>query len=110
MLTLYLFFIVFLLIIISILAYKLYQFSLVILGLEDAIEECLDQLDERYQSVGKILQQEIFFDSIEVRQVISDIKQAHTSILQIANKLTNIPKVRSEIKEKNNKEKNNKEK
>ena len=69
-----------------------------ILEIEDALEECLDQLDERYQSIGKILQQEIFFDSVEVRQVIADIKQSHSSILKIANKLTNISKVESEAK------------
>jgi len=95
---LYLFFVVFLLLIIGLLSYKLYQYSLIILNLEDSIEDCLDQLNERYQSIGKILQQEIFFDSVEVRQVIADIKQSHTSILEIANKLTNISKVKSEAK------------
>ena len=104
MFALYLSFVVFLLILVFALTYKLYQFSLVILELEDAIEECLDQLDERYQSIGKILQKEIFFDSVEVRQVISDIKLAHTSILVIANKLSNTPKVKSEIKEKDKKD------
>jgi len=95
---LYLFFVVFLLLIIGLLSYKLYQYSLIILNLEDSIEDCLDQINERYQSIGKILQQEIFFYSVEVRQVIADIKQSHTSILEIANKLTNISKVKSEAK------------
>ena len=104
MISLYVFFVVFLLLLVFILSYKLYQFSLVILELEDTIEECLDQLDERYQSIGNILQKEIFFDSIEVRQVISDIKQAHTTLLNVANKLTDISKVKSEIKEKNKKD------
>ena len=105
MFILYLLFVVFLLLLNGILLYKLYEYSLLILELEDAIEECLDQLDERYQSIGKILQQEVFFDSVEVRQVIADIKKAHASILQIANRLTNLPKVKSEIKEENKKNK-----
>ena len=98
----YVIFIVFLLSIICILTYKLYQFSLIILGLEDAIEECLDQLDERYKSIGKILQQEVFFDSVEIRQVINDIKQTHDAILIVANKLTNNTRDISEIKKEDN--------
>lgn len=105
MFVLYLLFVVFLLLFNGILLYKLYEYSLLILELEDAIEECLDQLNERYQSMGKILQQDVFFDSVEVRQVISDIKQSHESILQIANRLTSLPKVKSEIKEENKKNK-----
>ena len=96
----YIIFTAFLLLIIFILAYKLYQFSIIILELEDAIEDCLDSLDERYKSIGKILQQEIFFDSVEVRQVISDIKQTHEAILLIANKLTKNARNDSGIEEK----------
>lgn len=74
--------------IICFLAYKLYQFSLIILRIEDSIEDCLDILNERYSSVSKILQKEVFFDSIEVRQVIADIKASQEAILTVANILT----------------------
>ena len=70
------------------LVYKLYLFSLIILRIEDSIEDCLDILNERYSSVSKILQKEIFFDSIEVRQVIADIKATQEAILIVANILT----------------------
>ena len=70
-------------------AWKLYKFSIIIMDVEDAIEESLDILDQRYGKMNEILQKPVFFDSIEVRQVIADIRDCHSAILLIANKLTN---------------------
>jgi len=42
--------------------------------------------------------EEVFFDSIEVRQVISDIKLSHEAILVIANNLTRNAGLKGEIK------------
>ena len=70
------------------LGWKLYQFSVVIIDMEDAVEESLDLLDEKYSKMNEILQKPVFFDSVEVRQVISDIRECHSAILIIANKLT----------------------
>mgnify|MGYP003114169592 CR=1 FL=1 len=67
---------------------KLYQFSIVIMDLEDAVEESLDILDNKYGRMNEILQKPVFFDSVEVRQVIADIRECHSAILIIANKLT----------------------
>lgn len=67
---------------------KLYHFSIVLIDIEDAIEESLDILDERYNKINEILQRPVFFDSLEVRQVISEIKETHNAVLIIANKLT----------------------
>ena len=61
-----------------------------LLKVEDSVEESLDILDSRYKSVSEILEIPIFFDSIEVRQVISDIEQARDSILKVANVLASI--------------------
>lgn len=98
----YLAFVCFLLIVIVMLLYKLYSFSLIILKIEDVIEESLDKLDQRYQSIGEILKKEVFFDSVEVRQVIADISESHSIILDIANNLSDMSRENSEIKEKNN--------
>lgn len=68
--------------------YKAYKFSITILKLEDNIEECLNILSEKHDSVSKILEKEVFFDSIEVRQVIAVIRESHNAILNVANKLT----------------------
>ena len=70
------------------LGWKLYQFSIVIMDMEDAVEESLDVLNEKYGKMNEILQRPVFFDSIEVRQVIADIRDCHGTILTIANKLT----------------------
>ena len=70
------------------LAWKLYQFSIVLMDVEDAIEESLDILNERYGKMNEILEKPVFFDSVEVRQVISDIRECHRAVLIIANKLT----------------------
>lgn len=71
------------------LTWKLYKFSLLIIDIEDAIESSLDILNERYKKINEILQIPIFFDSVEVRQVVSEIRKCHDAILIIANKLTN---------------------
>tara|TARA_B100001093_G_scaffold485513_2_gene519990 strand:+ start:10150 stop:10467 length:318 start_codon:yes stop_codon:yes gene_type:complete len=70
------------------LAWKLYQFSIVLIDVEDAIEESLDILNERYGKMNEVLEKPVFFDSVEIRQVIADIRECHRAILIVANKLT----------------------
>ena len=86
------------------LVWKLYSFSIILLDVEDAIEESLDILDERYKNINKILQKPVFFDSIEVRQVIEEIRISHTALLTIANKLTKNIRRESEQRIEENKE------
>lgn len=83
------------------LSYKLYQFSLLILGVESAIEDSLDILNERYAKINEIAEKPIFFDSVEVRQVIAEIKASHDAILLIANRLTYDIGLKSELKKEN---------
>ncbi len=66
-----------------------YKFGIIILRIEDAIEESLDLLDQRYQSISKVLERPLFQDSLEIRQVHDDIKRSRESILEIANIMTN---------------------
>lgn len=77
----------FLFLLCTVLSYKLYQYSIIIINTETAIEESLDILNERYESIAKILEKEVFFDSIEVRQVINDIKASHDAIYEVAEKM-----------------------
>ena len=91
---------VILFLIILMLLYKLYRFSLLILEFEDSVEDCLEELNERYISVSKVLEKDVFFDSIEVRQVINDLKLSQASIIKVANILTK-NMVYNEIEEKN---------
>jgi hypothetical protein len=73
---------------------------MILLTLEDSIEECLDILDEKYRSMSEILEIPIFFDSVEVRKVVSDIKASRDSLIVVANKLTESTGTKIEIKEK----------
>ena len=70
--------------------YYVVKFSLIILRIEDAIEESLDIIDERYRSISKILEIPLFFDSPQIRQVINDIKATRDTLLLIANKFASI--------------------
>jgi hypothetical protein len=66
------------------------KMGITILKIEDSIVECLDILDERYTSISKILDTPVFFDSVEIRQVIDDIRSSRRAVLVVANSLTNI--------------------
>lgn len=70
--------------------YYAIKFSLIILKVEDAIEESLDVIDERYRSISKVLEIPIFYDSPQIRQVVNDIKVTRDTLLLIANKFASI--------------------
>jgi len=64
------------------------KIGILILNTMDKIEESLDVIDQKYASVSKILEIPIFFDSVEVRKVISDIESVKHTFLEIARILT----------------------
>jgi hypothetical protein len=70
------------------LLYKLYIFSMLILDIEDSVEYSIVELEKRYVSMTKILEKPVFFDSIEVRKVISDISEARNLIVNVSKVLT----------------------
>lgn len=77
---------------------KLYKFGVLLLTIQDAIEESLDILDERYASITQILQKPVFFDSLEIRQVLDDISKTRDAILYIANKLNAAQEIDIDVK------------
>lgn len=68
--------------------YYLLKFSLILIRVEDSIEDSLDILDERYKKMTEILEVPVFFDSIEVRNCIAEIRKSRDAILYVANSLT----------------------
>jgi hypothetical protein len=71
-----------------------------ILNVQDKLEESLDILDEKYRSISIILEKPVFFDSVEVRQALSDISESRDAILYIANELVDsVLETREEDKE-----------
>lgn len=61
--------------------------GVLILKMQDSIEYSLDILDKKYESMSKVLDMPIFFDSVEVRKVVSDIKDSRDAILIVARDL-----------------------
>ena len=68
--------------------YYAYKFAVVVLNVQEALERSLDILDNRYRAISEILEKPIFFDSLEVRQCVSEIKKSRDAILYIANVMT----------------------
>ena len=62
-----------------------FKFGVLILKTIDALEESLDILDERYRAMSEISKRPVFFDSLEIRQMISEITKSRDAILYIAN-------------------------
>ena len=70
-----------------------YKFGRTLIRMEDALEESLDVLDERYRSVSEVLQIDLFYDSPQIRQVVSDIRQCQESILYVANEIGRLEEI-----------------
>ena len=64
------------------------KFALLLLRIEDALEESIGVLDDRQESISRILEIPLFYDSSEVRQVHSDIDECRESILRVATALS----------------------
>ena len=68
----------------------------------------MDKLKKRSDIFNKILEKPVFFDSVEIRQVINEIKDTKIDLLNIGNKLTANMEIEggAELEEKNSKEEN----
>ena len=79
------------LIIMVILAISLFyvlKFARIILKVEETLEIGLEELDVSYNKLSDILEKPIFFDSMEVRQVVDEIRKARNLLLSMAAVLT----------------------
>ena len=74
-------------------AYYNYKFGRSLIRMEDALEQSLDKLDERYASVSQILEIDIFYDSPQIRQVVADIQECQQSILYVANEIGTLEEI-----------------
>jgi len=80
--------------------YKI-TFARIILKIEDAITESLDKLDEKYINISKILEIPLFYDSPQIRQVVTDIRDCRDLILYVANQISEIEEPQHGIEEEN---------
>ena len=74
-------------------AYYNYKFGRALIRMEDALEQSLDKLDERYESISKVLEIPLFYDSPQIRQVVKDIKDCQDSILYVANEIGRLEEI-----------------
>lgn len=79
--------------------YYNYKFGRSLIRMEDALERSLDRLDKRYESISKILEIPLFYDSPQIRQVVSDIKECQNSILFVANEIGQLEEIQEDDEE-----------
>jgi len=90
---------------IAIMSHYTYKMALAMLRVQDAVEESLDVLDKRYESISKILKIPLFYDSPEIKKTVEDIRRSRDAILYVAKQLTSIQEDEEEIgNEESNKE------
>jgi hypothetical protein len=99
---------IFLMLLVS--SYYAVKFGLLLLSLEDDIEASLDDIDESYKALTEILKKPVFFDSIEVRKCIEEIRNCRRVVIKIADRLTSFGESRTLLEEKGNNETVRKEK
>ena len=80
----------FLFVLLSISLYYNFRFAKIILKVEDSLEVSLKLLDEKEESISKILEIDLFYDSPQIRQVVKDIRASRDSILQVAGQIASI--------------------
>ena len=73
----------------AVLGFYCVKFGLIILSIQQKIEDTLDLLDEKYKIFIEISEKPVFFDSIEIRQVIQEIENMREAVLYMANNLSN---------------------
>jgi len=92
---------IFVTVLLAISIYYNINFGRTLIRMEDALEASLDVLDERYRSVSEVLKIDLFYDSPQIRQVVSDIKQCQDSILYVANEIGRLEEIQEDGKEEN---------
>lgn len=67
----------------------LYKLGVTMLKVEDTLENSLGVVDERIESMQKILEVPLFSDSPEIKKIHADMRACQEALIDIANTLTN---------------------
>jgi len=81
---------IFFLLLCCVTSYYAIKFGRIILEVQDAINDSLDELDDSFFKINKILEKPIFFDSVEIRQCIQEIRNVRSVIVKIASRMTSL--------------------
>jgi len=68
-------------------AFYLYRFAKIILKTEEDVEASLDVIDASYQNITTVLEKPLFYDSGEVRQILSQLRNSRNALLYVANRM-----------------------
>lgn len=60
------------------------KFGLALLRVQDTIQESLEIIEEKYQSLSEILTVPLFYDSPQIKRAVEDLKACRDSILYVA--------------------------
>lgn len=63
---------------------KLYDLGIKTIETEDKIDDALLVIQEKYKKMSSILDRPVFFDSVEIRQVVNDIYECQVALYDIA--------------------------
>lgn len=80
----------FILILLIFSSYYCIKFALFIIRIQDTLEDSLEKLDNKHDRVEEILKIPVFFDSPEIRSLLSEIKETRNIILDISFELNNL--------------------
>ena len=61
--------------------------------MQDSLEEALDVIDEKHTNIAEICKRPLFYDSMEVRGVLNDIKDTRLALHSVAHALSSSFKV-----------------
>jgi hypothetical protein len=81
---------IFFLLLCCVTSYYAIKFGRIILEVQDAINDSLDELDKSFVKFNKILEKPIFFDSIEIRQCLQEIRNVRNIVIKIASRMTSV--------------------
>tara|TARA_B000000557_G_C20787209_1_gene449235 strand:+ start:1017 stop:1319 length:303 start_codon:yes stop_codon:yes gene_type:complete len=81
---------IFVLILLIFSSYFCIKFALFIIRIQDTLEDSLEKLDKKHDRVEEILKIPVFFDSPEIRSLLSEIKETRDIILNISFELNNL--------------------
>lgn len=73
--------------------------GILIIKMTESIEKTLDILDQKYNSISKILEIPVFYDSPQLKIVVEDIKSCRDSLLKSASILANVDEEKYEEEE-----------
>lgn len=78
------------------------KFALALIRVQEAIEDSLDEIDRKYNRMSEILKIPVFFDSPEIKNLISEIYDVRESVVYVADRLSGSvnKKTKSDIEEK----------